>query len=91
MSTTPSAIQAWAAAEQADLTTISTTLDGIVTGVAALDALITQFQNSPGTLSADDQAALDAIQAASQALVAKVQAISTAPPVAGGAPPASRR
>lgn len=75
-----SQITDWAAQEQADLTTISNTLDTIVTGIAALDALITQFQNSPGTLSATDQAALDAIQAASHALVAKSAAISVAPP-----------
>jgi hypothetical protein len=46
-----------------------------------LDALIAGFQNSPGTLSAADQAALDQIQAASKALVAKSAAISVAPPV----------
>ena len=75
-----SAITDWAAKEQADLDTISATLDGIVAGVAALDTLITNLQNSPGTLSAADQAALDAIQAASKTLVTKSGAISTAPP-----------
>lgn len=79
-----SAITDWAAKEQADLTTISTTLDGVVTGIAALDQMITNFQNSPGALSPSDQAALDAIQAASGALVSKSAAISTTPP----APPA---
>jgi hypothetical protein len=79
-----SQITDWAATEQADLTTISTTLDAVVTGVAALDALIVGFQNSPGTLSATDQAALDAIVAASAALVTKSAAIST---VAPGTPP----
>lgn len=70
----------WAEQEQADLTAISGTLDTIVTGIEALDAKITALQNSPGTLSASDQAALDAIQVASKALVAKSAAISTAPP-----------
>ena len=70
----------WAAKEQADLDAISTTLDGIVAGVAALDVLITNFQNSPGTLSAADQAALDAIQAKSKDVVAKAAAISVNPP-----------
>ena len=77
-----SQITDWAAQEQADLTAISTTLDGIVAGIAALDALITQFQSSPGTLSASDQAALDGIKAASAALVTKAGAISVAPPAA---------
>jgi hypothetical protein len=71
----------WAAEEQADLTAISNTLDQVVTGIAALDVLITQFQNSPGTLAPGDQAALDGIQAASKALVTKSAAISVTPPV----------
>ena len=75
-----SQITDWAAQEQADLADISSTLDAVVAGVAALDKLITDFQNSPGTMSGPDQAALDAIQAASKALVAKSHAISTAPP-----------
>jgi predicted metal-dependent enzyme (double-stranded beta helix superfamily) len=76
-----SQITDWAAQEQADLTAISNTLDTVVSGIAALDALITQFQNSPGTLSPSDQAALDGIQAASKALVTKSSAISVTPPV----------
>ena len=75
-----SAITDWAAQEQADLTAISTTLDGVVAGIANLDTLITNFQNSPGTLSASDQAALDGIKAASAALVTKAGAISVTPP-----------
>jgi hypothetical protein len=78
---TMSVITDWAAQEQADLTEISNTLDTIVAGIAALDVLITNFQNSPGTLSPADQAALDGIQAASKALKAKSAAISVAPPV----------
>lgn len=77
-----SAITDWATQEQASLDAISATLDGIVTGISALDALITQLQNSPGTLSKADQAALDAIQASSKALLAKAGAISVTPPVA---------
>jgi hypothetical protein len=75
-----SQITDWATKEQASLTSISSTLDGIVTGVTALDELITRFQNSPGTLSVEDQTALDAIQAASQALVTKSAAIVVTPP-----------
>ena len=76
-----SQITDWAAQEEADLSAISTTLDNVVSGIAALDALITAFQNSPGTLTPQDQAALDAIQASAHALVTKASAISTAPPV----------
>lgn len=75
-----SQITDWAAKEQANLDAVSGTLDGIVKGIADLDAKITALQNSPGTLSAADQAALDSIVAASGALVTKSAAISTAPP-----------
>lgn len=75
-----SKITDWADQEQADLSSISSTLDTIVAGIAALDALITALQNSQGTLSASDQAALDAIQASSHALVSKSGAISVTPP-----------
>ena len=80
-----SQITDWAAQEQVALTTISATLDSIVAGVANLDTLINNFQNSPGTLSPADQAALDACQKASNDLVAKAAAISVTPP----APPAA--
>lgn len=75
-----STITDWAAKEQADITGISATLDGIVTGVKALNDKIAALQNSPGTLSAYDQAALDAIQVASKDLVAKAAGISTTSP-----------
>src|ERR1051325_10150823 len=52
-------------AVQGDLTAMKTDVATIAAGVKALDDLITSFQNSPGTLSPQDQAALDAIQAAS--------------------------
>jgi hypothetical protein len=48
------------------------------TAIAALDAQIVAFQNSPGTLSATDQAALDQIVADSAALV--TQAGTVTPP-----------
>ena len=75
-----SAITDWAAREEANLTTISGTLDTIVAGIKALDDKITALQNSPGTLSPADQAALDQIEADSKALVTKAAAIDTTPP-----------
>lgn len=64
--------------EKNDLTAISAKLDDIVTGIAALDQKITDL--SSGGISAADQAALDDLQATSKALLAKANAISTAPP-----------
>lgn len=68
------------AAEQADLDAVNAKLDSITVGIAALDKLITDFQNSPGTLSPSDQSAVDAIQAAITALRTKAEAVSTTPP-----------
>ena len=76
-----SAVTDATAAEQGDLDAISAVLDSITTGIAALDAQIIAFDNSPGTLSPADQAALTAIKTSSAALLVKAQAISTAPPV----------
>jgi len=75
-----SQITDWAAQQETDLSTISNALDGVVTGIAELDAEIVAFQNSPGTMSPEDQARLDSITAKSKALVAKAAAISTTPP-----------
>ncbi len=80
MGTTPDAIQAFATAEAATLTSLATALTNVTSGVVALDALITQLQNSSGYISAPDQALLDQIQTQSQALVTQVNAINTTPP-----------
>lgn len=79
-STTPSAIQAWAAAEGAVLTSASAAVTNVNTGVLALDAMLIAFNNSPGTLSPADQAALDGIMAQSKALASQATAINTTPP-----------
>ena len=50
------------------------------TAIAALDAQIVAFQNSPGTLSATDQAALDQIVADSAALVTQAGTVTTPTP-----------
>jgi hypothetical protein len=75
-----SVLSDWAAQQQADLTTIASSLTTVVTGIAALDTLITNFQNSPGTLNATDQAALDGIQASVKSLVTQSAAINVTPP-----------
>jgi hypothetical protein len=61
---------------------VETNFAGIKAGIQALDDKITALQNSPGTLSASDQAALDAIVADSGALVTAANTLpSVAPPV----------
>jgi len=80
LETKMSQITDFAAQQQVDLTSIATTLNNIVTGIAALDVLISNFQNSPGTLSTADQAALDGVQASVKGLVTQAAAISVTPP-----------
>jgi division protein CdvB (Snf7/Vps24/ESCRT-III family) len=75
-----SKITDWAAKEQTDLAAIAATLNGIVAGITALDTLITQLEATVVSPTPEEQAALDAVTAASDALVVQAAAISTAPP-----------
>jgi hypothetical protein len=80
LETLMSQITDWAAKEQADLSAIRGSLGGIVTGIQALNDKITALQNSPGTLSPSDQAALDSIQADSDSLVTLAGSVIAVPP-----------
>lgn len=82
-----SKIQEWAEQQEADLEEINSTLEGIGQGIVDLDKKITEFQNSPGQISAADQAFLDAIQTKSKALVTKAQAIKVDATDGQGQPP----
>lgn len=62
-----------------DLAAITANLTSIATGVTSLDAQIQALQNSPGTLSSADQAALDSIVAQSSALATAANAVVSAP------------
>ncbi len=79
-SVTPSAIQAFAAAEGATLASLATAITALGTGIAAQDALITTLQNSPGAITPADQATLDQLQTVTKGLLTQAQAISTTPP-----------
>jgi uncharacterized small protein (DUF1192 family) len=68
---------------------IGSSIDGIVADVAELNRLIAELQNSPDRVTADDQARIDALQAAGATLTASAQAADDlTPPVAPPAPPA---
>lgn len=63
----------------------ATAIDAVVAGVAGvsadvdtLNAKITELQNSIGTVSPEDQAAIDSLQAQGEALSTKLEAASTA-------------
>ena len=84
------AISDFAAAQATYNTQIDASLADISTEIAALNAEIVTLQNSAGQISADDQASLDAIQAHSQSLAAKLAALDTInPPVPPVVPPAA--
>jgi hypothetical protein len=74
-----SAVTDFAAKVTPVLSKVSADLDSIQTDITALNAQITAFNNSPGTLSATDQAALDAIATSAAALQTKADAV--VPPV----------
>lgn len=73
----------WADQQEADLTGISGTLDEISTDIKNLDKMISDFQNSPGTLTPEDQARLDKIEKTIKGLSVKakeIRADSSTPP-----------
>lgn len=55
-------------------------IDGIVGDIRGLHEEITNLQNSSGQLSAEDQAALDRVQARTRALVEKAEALDALTP-----------
>lgn len=66
-----------------DFAAINASLASIQTGITNLDNQIQAFQNSPGTLSAADQASLDAIVASSAQLATAANAVVPVVPPAG--------
>jgi hypothetical protein len=79
--------------ENANLTAIQTQLTTvIVPGIAALDTLITNFEaNLTSTLTPADSQALAAMNAASTALLASVNAVNVTAPVAPSVKPAVKK
>lgn len=79
LKTIMSAISEYAAAVNSAFDNISTQTDGLVNSVAGIAAdvaflkdTIDKLQNSPGTISPEDQALLDASQARAATLAAKL-------------------
>lgn len=77
-----SAISDFKVKQDAHNAKVSADLDAIAAGIKTLNDLIATLQNSSGTISAEDQATLDAADAAGQALSDKADAmVATKPPV----------
>lgn len=81
-----SAISTFAEKQTAFNVRLGTAIDGVSTDIKTLNDLITQLQNNPGPISPEDQATLDNLQAAGEALAARLEAVDQltppTPPVA---------
>lgn len=73
-----SAISDFAANVKDSFTELATAVDGVVSDVNQLKAKIDQLQNSPGQITPEDQATLDAIQAQAKSLADKVKSLDEA-------------
>jgi hypothetical protein len=69
------AIQSFATKVKDSFTKLGIAVDGVVVDVKDLKDQIAAFNNSPGTLSPDDQAALDEIAATADTLANKVSGL----------------
>ncbi len=77
-----SAISDFAAKQTAFNARIDAGITGISGDVQKLNALIAQLQSSPGSITPEDQAALDALQTQGDALSTKVEALDALTPPA---------
>lgn len=77
-----SAISDFAAKQSAFNTRIDSAITGLQGDVQTLNDTITKLQNSPGTVTPEDQAALDTLQAQGDALSAKLEALDALTPPA---------
>jgi hypothetical protein len=77
-----SAISDFAVKQNAHNAKVSSDLDAINTGISNLNALIATLQNSAGTVTPEDQATLDQIEAAGAALETKADALANVQPPA---------
>jgi hypothetical protein len=71
-----SAISDFAAKQSAFNADVSADLDAIQTAIAALNATITQLQNSPGTVTPADQALIDKLVTDGAALATKADTLA---------------
>lgn len=81
-----SAITEYAARAKEHNDRVAKALDGLAADIAKLNDSIASIQNSPGSLSAEDQAALDSAEAAAKSLAEKAEGLDgltppEAPPV----------
>lgn len=82
-----SAISDFAAKQGAFNTRIDNAIAGLVEDVKFLNATIETLQTTPGPITAEDQASLDALEARGDAIAAKLEALDAlTPPVVPAEP-----
>jgi len=72
------AIQNFASRVKASFQKIGTSIDGVSADVTELKRIITEIQNSPGTLTPEDQASLDEAEALATEIVTRLEALDAA-------------
>jgi hypothetical protein len=77
-----SAISEFAAKQAAFNDRIDAAVAGITGDIKTLNDLITTLQNTPGPISAEDQATLDALEAKGAAIAEKLEALDAVTPPA---------
>lgn len=80
-------IQKFGAATAAELAKVRTALGGLQGDITELNKKIQELQNSPGAITPQDQALLDAIEADAKDLATAFEALDTQTPPAPGEPP----
>lgn len=82
-----SAISDFATAQTEHNARMDSALSGINDDITALNAKITELQNSPGAITAADQVLLDDLQAQAEALATRIEATDAITPPAVPVPP----
>lgn len=82
MTTVAEALQAHKQKMDAFMVDLGNAIDGVRGDIDTQAALIKQLQESPGTITPEDQAILDQLESNQQALVGKIQAVDAMTPPA---------
>lgn len=77
-----SSISDFAAKQNAFNDRQATAIDGLVGDVKSLNDKIEELQNSPGAITPEDQALLDALEVRADAMTAKIEALDAQTPPA---------
>lgn len=78
-----SAVSQFAEKQNAHNARMSAALNGVSEDIAGLNELIVKLQTAPGPISSEDQATLDSLEAAGEALATRVEETDKiTPPVA---------